>query len=194
MEENYKKLLDHVSILKEIEAYKVAQIKELVNQKEKLAQLRKVKKTEAMALKHELEKAKSALAQAKEELVDAQARATEVEKLKGNLKATNENVQKLNVEVEQLKNEVLNAKINGIAEYKGSFAYQMVLGYIVAVFLAKKRIKIRRMLQRAHNINLDCLEGIENELTFSSLAGDMYKEGEEVEQEIQPSDPSRQSL
>lgn len=75
-----------------------------------------------------------------------QAKAVEAEKLRRNLKIANENVRKLNTAVERLKNEVLNAKTNRVEKYKRSHEYQMTLGYAVAMFLTKEKIKMRRIL------------------------------------------------
>lgn len=109
------------------------------------------------------------------------------------MKIANENAKKLNAEVEQLKNEVFNTKINEVVEYNESNEYHMALGYIAVTFLAKTRIKMRRILRRAHNINRNCLEGIDNVPISSSSTREEVKEGKEMEQVIQPSDPSKQS-
>lgn len=50
------------------------------------------------------------------------------------------------------------------------------------------------MLRRAHSIDLACLEGIKNEPTFSGSDEKEDEVSEEVEQEIQPGEPFRQSL
>lgn len=103
-----------------------------------------------------------------------------MQKLKEELKATNKKAGRLKAKMEQRKNEVLNAKSNGVAECKGSNEYQMALGYAMT-FWAKEKIKIKRMLQRAHNINLSYLEGIETKPTFFGLASEEDEKGEEVE-------------
>lgn len=67
-----------------------------------------------------------------------------------------------------MKNEVLNTKLTKVAKCKETMEHQMSIGYVVTKFLAKKKIKMRRLLQRAHNIeDLSCLEGIDLEPTFS---------------------------
>lgn len=57
----------------------------------------------------------------------------------------------------------------------------MALGYVVTTFLGKEKIKIRMMLQRAHNIDLSYSEGIENASTFSGLDREEDEKDEEVE-------------
>lgn len=58
----------------------------------------------------------------------------------------------------------------------------MAFGYAAMMFLEKEKIKMRRMLWRAHNINFAYLKGIENNPI--GLDGEEDEEGEKVEQEI----------
>lgn len=51
-------------------------------------------------------------------MANAQAKAAEAEKLKERLGEANEKAKKLYTEVEEVKNEILNAKIDEVAEYK----------------------------------------------------------------------------
>lgn len=55
MGENYKKLQDYISTLKEKEAQKVAQAEELLNQMDKIVESRKAKEAEATTLRERLQ-------------------------------------------------------------------------------------------------------------------------------------------
>lgn len=106
-------------------------------------------------------------------------KVAKVEELREKFAKANGKVVRLEDEVEQLKNKVLNAKIDIGAEYKQSIEYQIFVGYSTE-FLAKEKIKMRRLLQRAYNItNLSYLADINTELTFSEYRKE--EKGKEVE-------------
>lgn len=56
----------------------------------------------------------------------------------------------------------------------------MAICYAAAEFLAKEKIKMRRLLRRAHNIeDLSCMENIDMELTFFGSDGGKARGGAE---------------
>lgn len=58
--------------------------------------------------------------------------------------------------------------------------YQMFIGYAATMFLAKEKIKMRRILRRTYNIkDLSCLIDIDTEPIFYDSSKE--KEGKEVE-------------
>lgn len=63
---------------------------------------------------------------------------------------TEANKKALGVEAKRLKIEVLEAKSIGIIEFKDSEAYKFDLIENVTLFLAKKKIKMNRLLWRHH--------------------------------------------
>lgn len=109
-------------------------------------EVKKAKKAEKEALKRELEKAKDDLKQVQGDFAEAMLKVAKKEELKEKLGQANGNVVELEDEVEQLKNEVLNAKIDSVAEYKESLEYWMSIGYAVIEFLAKDKIQMKRIL------------------------------------------------
>lgn len=104
------------------------------------------KKVEVKALKRELEKAKGDLKETEGELTKAMLKLAKVEELREKMGKANAKVKELDITVEQLKNKVLNAKLAGVATYKESREYQSFVGYAVIEFLAKEKIKIRRIM------------------------------------------------
>lgn len=119
-------------------------------------------------------------------------KVTEIEELREKLGKANKKVFGLKDKVEQLKNKVLNAKINGMAEYKQSIKYRMSIGYAAVEFLAKEKIKMRRLMWRAYNtMNLSCLVDINTEPFSLNLGGE--EKDEEMEQKVQQGELSKQS-
>lgn len=131
----------------------------------------------------ELGQAKGELKQAQNELEEAKPHVTQVKELQEKLKHTNEKVVGLGDKVEQLKLKMEGAKDVGVVEFKGSISYLMAIGQVAAEFLAKEKIKIRRLMQSAHNIeDLSFLDNINMEPTFFDINGDREEEIKEVEQ------------
>lgn len=86
------------------------------------------------------------------------------------------------------------AREGGVVKYKESIGYQIAIGYAVTKFLVKEKIKIKRLIKKAHNIeDLSCLENIDLEPTFSCYDEDEEEEGEEVEWKVEQNEPPRQS-
>lgn len=95
-------------------------------------------------------------------------------------KSFSEDKGKLEVEVKGLKTEELETKNIGITKFKEFKAYKSSFTLIVTMFLAKKKIKMKRLLQRHHNIeNLSYLANVGDKPTFFTDGDDKAKEERE---------------
>lgn len=76
---------------------------------------------------------------------------------------------------------VEKAKDTGVIEFKESISYWMAISYVVVEFLVKKKIKMRRIQRKAHNIeDLSFLDNINIKPTFFDNDRDTEEEGKEV--------------
>lgn len=112
---------------------------ELLKMNGQMLEAEKEKEVKMDALKKEL-------SQVQKDLEKENLKVVQVEELQEKLGQANKKANGLEAEVEQLRWKVEEAKNASVAEYKESINYRMLISTSVTQFLAKERIKMRRLL------------------------------------------------
>lgn len=106
-------------------------------------------------------------------------------KLMRRQKGLKANMEGLKVEMEGLKAEMSVTKKTNIVEFKELDTYKFELNSTTALFLAKERVKTKRLLRRLYEIeDMVFLDALDPEPTFFNAKDDKEEEeGKEVTQD-----------
>lgn len=144
-EESFKRMQDHVATLTSRLVQVIANLEEVRRRNEGLAKAEVEDKAKVDVSEKKLGVVNKTLAEAK--LKAFQVQTVQLEKA---FTEVSGRAKELETEVKRLKAKVSKAKEIGIAEFKELDVYRSDLTNTVALFIAKERMKMRRLLPRFH--------------------------------------------